>query len=708
MSRSRSFFSDIQPLTTIGVFLLANTVLFFLARLALLYFLFPEIADKGEIPQALYIGLKFDARMAVFMTLPLAFCLLWPGLERAVSGPEPASGWSSVRKILVWVTGLMASAAMLVYVFDFGFFFYLHQHIDMGANVFLEDPSESVRMVWQSYPVVLIGLGFAAAVCFYVKNFSALLSIHQPCPIRPKGRFADGVSRKWRALVTVGTLVMLFVVGYGQISSNLFPLRWSNAYFSADANVTLLAINPIQNLYDTRNFGKAVPPNEKATRAAWPRMAEYLRVVEGAEPLTYLRHVPGKAMEKRPNIVVIIMESLCWERTSLAPSMPASMGKDIDPTPFLKELAGKSLYFPNFYAPTRTTARAVFTTISGVPDVNHSGGTTSRNPKLVDQCSVLNEFSDYEKYYMIGGNANWANIRGMLQYNTSGLKLLEESAWEAPNIDVWGISDIALFRESIDVLSRGEKPFVAVIQTASFHRPYTIPDDNEGFVLPEAPSAEALAWYGYENVEEFRSLKLSDHALRRFFAKASQQPWFENTIFAIIGDHGLTHNSHNITPAMRSCKLQAWHVPLLIYAPGGQVAPGVNEAFHSQPDVLPTMASLAGLDYFTNTLGRDMLAPDSAEDDAVFISVSDDTRYLLKDGYVYAIRPSGNALYRLDERTADGKARDLSKEEPERAGAMRQQAMDFYHTSQWLLHNNGKARVSAARKALEAREKGGN
>jgi hypothetical protein len=39
---------------------------------------------------------------------------------------------------------------------------------------------------------------------------------------------------------------------------------------------------------------------------------------------------------------------------------------------------------------------------------------------------------------------------------------------------------------------------------------------------------------------------------------------------------------------------------------------------------------------------------------------------------------------------------------------MRQQAMDFYYTSQWLLHNNGKARVSGARKALEAREKGGN
>ena len=158
MSRSRSFFAEFQPFTSIGCFLLVNTVLFFLARLALLYFLYPDIVDKGEILQALYIGLKFDARMAVFLTLPLAFCLLWPSLERAVSGPEPASGWSPVRKALLWVTGLLFAGAELVYVFDFGFFFYLHQHIDMGANVFLEDPSESLRMVWQSYPVILISL----------------------------------------------------------------------------------------------------------------------------------------------------------------------------------------------------------------------------------------------------------------------------------------------------------------------------------------------------------------------------------------------------------------------------------------------------------------------------------------------------------------------------------------------------------------------
>lgn len=697
MSFRRQVFAAFQPLVDIALFILVNTALFFAARLALLYFLLPDITERGHIPHALYIGLKFDARMAVFMTLPLAFCLLWPRLERAVS----REGASTARRVLCLVTGIMAAGAMLIHIFDFGFFFYLHQHIDMGARVFLEDPSESVRMVWQSYPVLLIAAAFAACVALYVWLFSAFLRTHVPFPIRPK-KGGEGCSRKWRAFVTVSSLVMLFVVGYGQISSNFFPLRWSNAYFSSDKNIALLAVNPIQNLFDTRNFGKAIPPNEAATREAWPRMAAYLRVPEGQPPLTYLRHFPGREMEKRPNIVIIIMESLCWERTSLAPSMPASLGRDIDPTPFLRELAPKSLYYPNFYAPTRTTARAVFTTISGVPDVNHSGGTTSRNPRLVDQSTVFNEFQGYEKYYMIGGNANWANIRGMLQHNVDDLHLLEESAWEAPNTDVWGVSDIAMFREAVGVLDKSPKPFIAVMQSASFHRPYTIPDDNEDYVSPPDPSPEALAWYGYESAEEFRSLHLSDHALRRFFEKASKEPWFNDTIFAIFGDHGLNNNSTNITPAVRACNLQAWHIPLLIYAPGGQVAPGVNPAPHIQPDVLPTMASLAGLDYYTNTLGRNLLDPDNDKDAVVFISDNDHTRYLLEQGYVYAIRPKGDALYLLDERTPDNNPRDLRSEEPERAAAMRQKLMDFYYTSQYLLHNNGKEHIEAARLAAKA------
>ena len=676
----RSIFRFFQPLTDVLLFILANAALLFCARLALCYFLLPDIVERGAIGKALYIGLKFDMRLAVLMSLPLALCLFLPFLER----PACRKGSSAVRTALCSVTCAMALLVMLIYTVDFGFFFYLRQRIDMGVMEFLKEPLESALMVWQSYPVPVIALALAAGIAAYAGMLRRFLMKHDALPVTG----LKGYLRR-AGLAVLASLVMAVLI-YGQGITSRYPLRWSSAYFCTDSSISLLAVNPVQNLYDTRRYGEILFPDVNAAREAWPRMAAWLRVPDGEKPLSYARHIQGRSMQERPNVVIIIMESLCWERTSLAPSMPASLGKDLDPTPFLRELAAKSLCFPHFYAPTRTTARAVFTTISGVPDVNHTGGISARNPRLVKQSSVLADFKGYEKYYMMGGDAGWENIQGVIEHNVPGIRLLEEGFWKSPAVDVWGISDIALFREAVDVLGRSRSPFAAVIQTASFHRPYTLPDDNEGFVMPPDPSPEALAWYGFRSAREYQSLRFADHALRRFFEKARRQPWFSNTVFAIFGDHGLNEASGNIGPAEKACNLQAWHVPLLLYAPGGQVAPGVDETPRMQTDVLPTLAWIAGMDCQVHSLGRNMLDPETKRDAAVFISHNSNSRFLLKEGYAYAISPQGCALYRLDEPPSDSAAKDLSGEMPERASSMHRELMDFYHTARYMLHNNSK------------------
>ena len=48
-----------QPLPDLALFLVVNILIFFSARLALLYFLLPDIARTDHILRALYIGLKF-------------------------------------------------------------------------------------------------------------------------------------------------------------------------------------------------------------------------------------------------------------------------------------------------------------------------------------------------------------------------------------------------------------------------------------------------------------------------------------------------------------------------------------------------------------------------------------------------------------------------------------------------------------------------
>lgn len=144
---------------------------------------------------------------------------------------------------------------------------------------------------------------------------------------------------------------------------------------------------------------------------------------------------------------------------------------------------------------------------------------------------------------------------------------------------MWGLSDLDLFREAAAALTKSPKPFVAVIQTAGFHRPYTIPEDNAGFQIKQ-PSEAILKNYGFTGADEYNSLRFSDHSLGEFFKIARQQPWFDNTVFAIFGDHGLNDTSLNMSPGYLACRLQSNHTPMLIYAPGlvaaGKLQPGVD------------------------------------------------------------------------------------------------------------------------------------
>ncbi len=663
-------------------FFLGSLGVLFLARLAMLGLVMYTGTGNSwdlffgqmwkETLTAGYIGLKFDARLAVFLTIPLAITLFLPWSESRPKG---------VRVALDVLYGLILFLVGLVYVIDVGYFFYHHQRVDATLFEFLGDADISFDMVVQSYPVVWIALGLGLFVAAALHGVDRLLRRHFRLVHNERMRAEslwrlDGTDWKSRAVWGPALLVMLFVAGYGQISSNFFPLRWSNAYFTVNRDLVLLGLNPVQNLYDTARNMRVVRPDEAAVRAAYDDMAAWLRVDNpDRDKLEFWRTVPAKAPEQPWNIVVIVMESLSWPMTSMAPG-------DDDPTPNVQRLASQGLYFSNFYAPARTTARAIFTTMTGIPDVNREGGTTSRNPVLVNQHVPLSDFKGYEKRYMIGGSASWANIRGVLTHNVPGLRLMEESDWKAPNVDVWGISDLSLFRESITELNRISQPFAAVIQTAGFHRPYTIPDDNAGFT-PQSPSAETLNNYGFSGAEEYNSLRFSDHALGEFFRLAEKEPWFSHTIFAIMGDHGLYNPSQNVSASYLACRLQGSHVPLILYAPG-LIQPGERTFPCGQPDLFPTLASLAGIPLRHHGLGRSLMDPSVAQDARQFIvGDSELFRKLVEDGYCY-LREATEGLYRLDDLSGT----NLITVEPVRAARMRREAEAAYHVSKYLLFNN--------------------
>lgn len=628
-------------------------------------------AAAGDILKGLSLGMRFDGRIAAILTVPLGFLLTIPFFNRRLH---------SWKRGIFWLYFAVFFCLWTVYAVDFGFYAYLGERLNAVLFELLQDAGVSLHMVWQSYPVVLISLGVVLTSLASAYGVSRLagLELH-PCSGK-KIAVAN-----WLAAFTVFAWA-----AYGQVSSNLFPLRWSNAYFSPNPAVTALGLNPVQNLYDTYRASQEDGYDVALVREAYPLIADYLRVdVPDGNTLAYSRRhetAGREGAERSPNIVIIVMESMSHQKSSFAP------GED-DPTPFLKRLAGESLYYPLFFSNTRTTARAVFTTMTGIPDVTESS-TGSRNPFVVDQRLLADQFAGYDKYYMLGGNTNWANIRGVLGNNILGLSILEESSWKAPNVDVWGISDWDLLMESHELLATlKEKPFLAVIQTASFHKPFTIPA-TPGFEK-KTLLEETRRNYGFVSEDEYNSMRYVDYALEEFFRRARQAPYYRDTIFFLFGDHGIKDPSRNMDAAYTAADLAPWHVPLIIHAPG-RLPPGIDEKPAGQVDVFPTAAALAGIDHTNWTLGRDLLDKRFDGDRLAFLSGQSSVPIrLIKDGYCYFDNRGGRvSLYRL----GDDPAVDYRQTEPERFAAMRELARAFQGTAKYMLHNNKKTGLRAGSK----------
>ena len=320
-----------------------------------------------------------------------------------------------------------------------------------------------------------------------------------------------------------------------------------------------------------------------------------------SEHLSFERRIPARrgVATSRPNVVIVICESFSAYKSSM-------WGNPLDTTPFFNGLCQQGLFFDNCFTPHYGTARGVWATITGVPDVE-AVETASRNPALVDQHTIINDFVGYEKLYFIGGSSSWANIRGLLTNNIKGLKLYEENSYSAPRVDVWGISDKNLFREANDVVGRQSQPFFAVIQTADNHRPYTIPkEDLKEFTKVDVP-AETLKRCGFDSLAEMNAFRYTDYCFKKFFEAARQSAYFANTIFVFVGDHGIDGNAGTMFPAAwTEHKLTAYHVPLLFYGPA-LVSPQRVHAVASMVDILPTLAGMVNIPYRNNAMGRDLL-----------------------------------------------------------------------------------------------------
>lgn len=378
------------------------------------------------------------------------------------------------------------------------------------------------------------------------------------------------------------------------------------------------------------------------------------------------------------------------------------MFDELDTTRFLKQLSQESLYFPNYYASARTTARAMFSIITGIPDVNEYFKTSSRDPYTMDQHLVWNDFDGYTKLYMIGGNANWANIRGVMSNNVSGLKIYDEGYWKSPRMDVWGISDHDLLQEANTLLEEQQEPFISLIQLASFHTPFTVPDGIAGLDYT-IPNDEYLTKYAFDTKQEYLALKFCDYALKKFFEKAKQSRYYDNTIFIITGDHGMSQVSPSVEQSYSHLALHEFQVPLIIHSPKYFPQAKVMKQTGGHIDIFPTAAGLAGVKVHNTTMGRDLLDPSFGEDRFTFIRRLNRPPLLVSNEYCFSNeyeQAGGGSLYKRVSKdstnTESTKWELVEGQDSKLYSKLKTINESLWESAIYMLYHNTKARADEA------------
>ncbi|HQY18862.1 MAG TPA: sulfatase-like hydrolase/transferase, partial [Ferruginibacter sp.] len=425
-------------------------VIFTTFRVATVIFFKPASIKITELFPSFWLGLKYDLRWIAIILLPISLLSL----------SARFTPFYSERNKRIWTLYLSIITLLVLFFYgaDFGQFAYVNARLNADALIFAEDPKESIKMVWQSYPVVWIFLAIGGAVLMMAWMFRRL---HVSVEERNTHIHKFSFKRRWHFAALL--LQAWFI--YGLFS--LQPINIFRAFKLNDEFKSNLALNPLQNFFAT--LGMRNPDFKTDAVKYFPVIKNFLGLNEDARNYTRVVQPGSRALESQPNIVLVICESFSMYKSSMS-------GNPLNPTPFFNELCKEGIFFNRCFTPTFGTARGVFATITGIPDVQLSKFAT-RNEESVNQRTIINNFDGYKKFYFIGGRSQFNNFSGLIR-NIDDIKIYEEGSYNAPIVNVWGISDKNLFLQANEVMAKQQAPFFSIIQTADNHRPYKIPVED--------------------------------------------------------------------------------------------------------------------------------------------------------------------------------------------------------------------------------------
>lgn len=563
-------------------------LLYALLRLALLLYNRDQLGGVTPwvLAEAFGNGLRFDLRVVVFACLPLLMAL--PSL-RAMAARRFFRGWLTAY----------ASLTLLLGIAELDFYREFNQRLNALVFQYLtEDPRTVLSMLWYGFPVFRYLLVWAAATWLLARAFGWL----ERATRRGDPALAAATDR-WPARLLVFVLVFLLalVAARGTLRQGP-PLRWGDAFTTDSTFANQLGLNGSLTLAaalkdrlsgQRDNIWKSTLPDSEAL-AIVRRMllvGDDTLVDDGRSAVLRDHDAPPSKTLPIKNVVVILMESFAGKHVGV-------LGGSGGITPEFDRLAGEGLLFRRFFSNGTHTHQGTFVTLACFPNLP-GFEYLMQTPEGSHDFSGLPQLlgrRGFDNLYVYNGDFAWDNQSGF--FGRQGVtNFIGRFDFKDPVVfdPTWGVSDQDMFGRAADELARrsGARPFYAILQTLSNHTPYALPAK-----LPVEPVTGQGPFDAH-----LTAMRYSDWALGRFFDRIRSAPYFKETLFVILGDHGFGSGEQ-----LTEMNLARFNVPLLLIAPGIQERFGkTSDVVGTQLDVVPTILGRLGGKTRHQCWGRDLL-----------------------------------------------------------------------------------------------------
>lgn len=324
----------------------------------------------------------------------------------------------------------------------------------------------------------------------------------------------------------------------------------------------------------------------------------YFDTEESLREIYNPEHQPTDSLAFTPrNVVVLICESLGMEYYG-SYNHHLDDGQYQGFTPFLDTLCTKSLTYERSFCNGRKSIDGMPSVLSSIPmfiepffltpaSLNTIGGLArSLNSKGYATAFFHGAENGSMGFEAFSRSSGFQQYYGRTEYNAD------------PDFDgdkdfdgLWAIWDEPFLQFYCKTMTQQlQEPFMTAVFTASSHHPFNIPEQYRD-TFPEG------------QLPMHKCIRYLDHSLRRFFEHASLQPWYQNTLFVITGDH-TNQSCHD----EYQTDLGLYCVPVIFFDPSGEVFTAERRKGVSQQiDIMPTLLSALHYDEPYVAFGQDLL-----------------------------------------------------------------------------------------------------